>query len=265
MLMPIGDDNSGRRSTPYVVYTIVALNILVFVFLQQLGSQGGDPFTYGYSVVPYEITRGVDLQQPVAVTADGEILGASPRGAEGRANVIPQFPGPAPIWLTLISAMFMHGGFMHIIGNMLYLWVFGDNVEDNFGHVKFAVFYLVCGLVASFAQIFTDPTSPIPNLGASGAIAGVLGSYIVLFPKNRVHALLPLGIIWTTVEIPAYVSLGLWILLQFVSQYTASADKAQGGVAYMAHIGGFVAGLVLVFLFRTGRTDDRGKTYYRPY
>jgi membrane associated rhomboid family serine protease len=143
---------------------------------------------------------------------------------------------------------------------MLYLWIFGDNVEDNFGHGKFLLFYLLCGIAASMAQIFTDPNSPVPSLGASGAIAGVLGAYLIMFPKNRVRNLLFLGFIFTTIELPAVVVLGFWIVLQIFSQYTAmaSARHASGGVAYMAHIGGFAAGLVLCFLFRRRqRTSSR--------
>jgi membrane associated rhomboid family serine protease len=253
MLLPLSDDNTGRRTTPYVVYTFIAINIAVFIiqFLQ------GDRFTLGYAAVPYEIMTGRDLV--------------------GAVGGIPQAPGPAPIWLTLFTAMFMHGGFMHIAGNMLYLWVFGDNIEDNFGHLKFAIFYIVCGLIASFSQILLEPQSVIPTLGASGAIAGVLGAYLVMFPKNRVHSLLPLGIIWTTVEVPAWVALGLWIVLQFFSQVASitshTAQTRSGGIAYMAHIGGFIGGMILVFLFRTKqpeifnpyRNDDDNDRYHRPY
>jgi membrane associated rhomboid family serine protease len=156
--------------------------------------------------------------------------------------------------------MFMHGGWMHIIGNMLYLWIFGDNVEDNFGHGKFLIFYLICGIVASFAQIILDPSSVIPSLGASGAIAGVLGAYLIMFPRNRVRTILPLGFIWTTIELPALVVLGFWIVIQIISQYTASFSNTTqtGGVAYMAHIGGFLAGVILAFILRR-------KTPQTPY
>ncbi len=250
MLLPLSDDNTGRNRTPYVVYTFIAINIVVFIiqFMQ------GDTFTLGYAAVPYEIIHNTDLV--------------------GQRGDIPQMPGPSPIWLTLFSSMFMHGGFMHIIGNMLFLWVFGDNIEDNFGHIKFIIFYVLCGLIASFSQIFLDPQSFIPTLGASGAIAGVLGAYLVMFPKNRVHSLLPLGIIWTTVNVPAWVMIGLWIVLQFFSQIASitsnTAQTRGGGVAYMAHIGGFIAGVILVFIFRTkqsliSRVDEDNDRYHRPY
>jgi membrane associated rhomboid family serine protease len=249
MLIPIGDDNVHRRSTPFVVYTIIALNVIVFLFFQHIGQPSGDSFTYGYAAVPYEITHGVDIVQPTRL----------PRGE------IPQAPGPVPIYLTLLSAMFMHGGWAHILGNMLYLWIFGDNIEDNFGHTKFIIFYLVAGFAASFAQIAIAPDSLIPTLGASGAIAGVLGSYLIMFPKNRVRALLPLGFLWTTVELPAMVVLGFWIVIQVISQYTALVTTTMsegGGVAYMAHIGGFVAGAILTFLFRQKRSSYQARDYY---
>src|ERR1044072_7581359 len=140
MLIPIGDDNSDRQTTPFIVYAIVAINIVVFLFLQQiLKTKSGEIFTYGYSVVPYEITTGEDLQHPVNVRG-GRVEELSTRGA--RDVAIPQYPGPSPIWLTIFTAMFMHGGWMPIIGNMLYLWIFGDNIEDNFGHFNFTLFYL---------------------------------------------------------------------------------------------------------------------------
>lgn len=236
MLFPIGDDNYGRRTTPYVVYMIIAINVVVF--LLQLA--GGDQFTVAYAAVPFEITHGTDLVQPVRLP--------------GADVVIPHAAGPYPIYLTLLTSMFMHGGFMHIIGNMLYLWIFGDNIEDNFGHLRFLIFYLICGLLASFAQIFFDPNSVIPTLGASGAIAGVLGGYLVMFPHNRVRAIVPLGFLLTPIELPALVVLGFWIVIQFFSQYASITNVTQqtgaGGVAYMAHIGGFIAGLVLSFFFR---------------
>lgn len=259
MLFPIGDDNQGRLSTPFITYIIIAINVAVFLFFQQAGStESGERFTYGYSVVPYEITTGEDLTQPQRVP------GAEPaidrRTGRRELPVIPEAPGPTPIYLTLLTSMFMHGGWMHIIGNMLYLWIFGDNVEDNFGHGKFLIFYIICGFAASFAQILADPSSVIPSLGASGAIAGVLGAYLIMFPHNRVRNIVTLGFIWTTVELPAIVVLGFWIVLQIISQYTASFSNTTqtGGVAYMAHIGGFGAGVIMAFFLRR-------KTQKTPY
>jgi len=251
MLFPIGDDNQGRLTTPIIVYAIIALNFAVFLFFQQAGmTEQGAYFTYGYSVVPKEITTGTDLVEPEIVPGAQPVLDR--RTGRLARPVIPQTPGPSPIYLTLLTSMFMHGGWAHILGNMLYLWVFGDNVEDNFGHGKFALFYLLCGFAASFSQIAVSPDSVIPSLGASGAIAGVLGSYLIMFPRNRVRNLVLLGFIITTIELPAIVVLGFWIVLQVISQYTASFQHTteSGGVAYMAHIGGFIAGVLLTFVFR---------------
>jgi rhomboid family protein len=225
MLFPIGDDNRGRKIVPYVTYTLIAINVLVYFLLQT------EAFTMGYSVVPREITTGRDIDQ--VITIAGERLRL--------------YPGPSPIYLTLLSSMFMHGGIGHLLGNMLYLWIFGDNVEDRMGHVKFLIFYLICGLLASAAHILVAPNSVIPSLGASGAIAGVLGAYLVLFPHQGVNVFL----MGRVVSMPALMVIGLWGLLQFISGFGSLGTTGEsGGVAYMAHIGGFVAGLVLVFLFR---------------
>ncbi len=226
MLFPIGDDNTGRKITPLVTYTLIGINVLVYFLLQS-----SDAFTYGYSVVPREITTGEDINQVVGIGGQRLRL----------------YPGPSPIYLTLLSSMFMHGGIGHLLGNMLYLWIFGDNVEDRMGHVKFLIFYLICGLLASAAHIFVAPNSIIPSLGASGAIAGVLGAYLVLFPHQGVNVFL-LGRI---ISMPALIVIGLWGLLQFIYGFgSLSTTGESGGVAYMAHVGGFIAGLLLVFLFR---------------
>src|SRR5262249_54844914 len=152
---------------------------------------------------------------------------------------------------TLLTSMFMHSGFLHIAGNMLYLWIFGDNIEDNFGHIKYAIFYIICGLAASMGQILVDPDSPIPSLGASGAIAGVLGAYLIMFPRNRIRTLfvgIPIFIFFGGFELPAIIVIGFWFILQVVNQYLSTMSSAQsGGVAYMAHISGFIAGVILLF------------------
>ena len=234
MLFPISDDDRHLDGPAWVTLILIALNVVVFVLFQGLGAN--EAFTYGWSLVPAEITTGTDLTRPVTVEMMGERV------------EIPHQPGPTPIYLTLISAMFMHGGFGHIIGNLLYLWIFGDNVEHRFGHGAFLAFYLVSGLAATFAQIALDPDSVIPNLGASGAISGVLGAYLVLFPRNRVHAVF----FYTVVSIPAVLALGLWILFQFVNGVGAIAATEQtGGIAYGAHIGGFAAGVVLALVLRS--------------
>jgi membrane associated rhomboid family serine protease len=211
-MFPIGDDDSARRIVPVVTYALIAINVLFF-FVEL---SGGDSFIQQWSVVPRRLI----------------------------ANPATDFP-------TLFTSMFMHAGWLHLFGNMLYLWIFGDNVEDNFGHVKFLIFYLLCGIVAIFAQLVFNVDSTVPNLGASGAIAGVLGAYILLFPKGRVRVLMGRALI----PMPALVVIGFWIVLQLISGVGSISNTAEGGgVAYMAHIGGFFAGIVLTFLLRATRS-----------
>jgi len=213
-MLPIGDDNSARRTVPLVAYALIVLNVLFF-FVEL---SGGDAFITKWAFVPSRFL-------------------ADPLG---------DFP-------TLFTSMFMHGGWLHLGSNMLYLWIFGDNVEDRLGHGRFIVFYLLAGLAATFAQLAFSLDSNIPNLGASGAIAGVLGAYLVMFPQGRVHVLMGRGII----PMPALIVIGLWFVLQLFSGIGSIAETADtGGVAYMAHVGGFVAGFVLTFLFR-GNTARR--------
>ena len=235
MVLPLRDDDSDRHTVPVVTYGLIAVNALVWLIEMSIG----EPFINGYSTVPYEITHGTDL------------VGTETIRAGGQSIPIQLYPGPTPIYLTLFSSMFMHASWMHIIGNMLYLWIFGDNIEDRVGHAKFLVFYLICGLAASAAHIIFGVDSKIPSLGASGAIAGVLGAYLVLFPKRGVRVLMARQI----VSMPAFMVLGMWILLQVFSQISVVGGEG-GGVAYMAHIGGFVAGLVLIFLFRGSGSRD---------
>jgi membrane associated rhomboid family serine protease len=232
-MFPIGDDNSDRTITPYVNYALIGINILVFVFLQQIG--GNDAFSYAFSLVPKEIMTGVDL-------AGGQIV----RDSLGNIGEVRHYATPLPVYFNFLSSMFMHGSIMHIFGNMLFLWVFGDNLENLLGHVRFAAFYLVCGIAAALAQIVMDTDSIIPMLGASGAISGVLGGYILLFPQRRVRAL----IFSFLTEVPAFVAVGIWIAYQLISGYLTSAGT--GGVAYAAHIGGFIAGLALIKVFAIG-------------
>lgn len=210
-MFPIGDDNSGRRIVPVVTYALIALNLLFF-FVEL---SGGAAFIEKWAFVPARF-----LANPVGDS------------------------------LTLLTAMFMHAGWVHLGGNMLYLWIFGDNVEDRFGHIKFIIFYLLCGLAATLAQLMFSLDSNVPNLGASGAIAGVLGAYILLFPQGRIRVLQGRGVM----QVPALIVIGLWIVLQLFSGVGSIANTADtGGVAYMAHIGGFAAGFVLTFLFRGSR------------
>ncbi len=242
MFIPIGDDNSQRRLRPYLTWLIVLINGGVWYLQLTLG----DTFTYGYSVVPFEITKGLDLVQPQAMTIDGQQV------------MIPQMPGPAPIYLTLLSAMFMHGSWMHILGNMLYLLIFGDQIEDLLGRARFLIFYLLCGLAAGAAHIMVGPDSLIPSLGASGAIAGVLAAYLVKYPRNAVRVWLLRYII----SLPAFIVLGGWIALQLVAQVSVGLG-GHSGVAYMAHIGGFAAGLILVWPLSRPRGKRRARKQKR--
>ena len=234
-MFPIGDDNSDRTITPFVNYAFIGVNILVFLLLQQLGSN--DAFTYAFSLVPKEIVSGVDLQGLTELRdGSGKILGE-----------VNHFQTPLPVYFNFLSSMFMHGSIMHLGGNMLFLWIFGDNLENLLGHFRFAVFYIVCGVAAAVAQIVMGPDSIIPMLGASGAISGVLGGYLLLFPKRTVRAL----IFNFLTTVPAFVAIGIWIVYQIVLGYLTPSTG--GGVAYAAHIGGFIAGLALVKVFALGR------------
>ncbi len=232
-MFPIGDENEPGHGPAFVTLVFIAINLAVF-FLIQIND---DAFTYGFSAIPAEITGGIDLTRPEPITVDGETF------------QVPQAPGPEPIYLTLLTSMFMHGGIAHILGNMLFLWIFGDNVEHRVGHAVYALFYLGAGLVASLAQIAINTDSVIPTLGASGAISGVLGAYLILFPRNRVTIIV---LRFIPFQVPAIVAIGMWAVLQFINGFGAIAISAEtgGGVAYMAHIGGFVAGLVFGFVAR---------------
>ena len=244
-MFPLSDDNSDRVITPYVNYIFIGINILVFVLLQQLGSN--ESFDYAYALVPQEITNGIDISGLQNVTnASGQVLGQ-----------INHYETPLPVYFNFLSSMFMHGDIMHIGGNMLFLWIFGDNIENLLGHIRYAAFYIVCGIAAALAQTVLNPDSVIPMLGASGAISGVLGAYILLFPKRKVRAL----IFRMVSTVPAYVALGIWIVYQIVVGYFTPSDT--GGVAYAAHIGGFIAGLALIKVFAIG-TKESPKIPARP-
>lgn len=242
-MLPIADENERGHGPAVVSLALIGLNIAVFLLLQAAGGPSGEDFTYGYSAVPFEITHGVDLVGPSEIVV-------------GDTTVpIPQEPGPAPIWLTLLTSMFMHGGWLHIAGNMLFLWIFGDNVEHRIGHIPYLVFYLGAGVIASLAQVAASPDSIIPTLGASGAISGVLGAYLVMFPTNRVTVLF----LRFPMQVPAILAIGLWAAFQVLSVIggLAGADETGGGVAYMAHIGGFVVGALAGLLFRVIFSEPR--------
>lgn len=223
-MMPIGDDDSGRRLTPIVTYALIALNVLVFL----LELNNGEAFIERWAFIPSRFL----------------------------AN-------PAGDFATLFTSMFMHAGWAHLLGNMLYLWIFGDNVEDRLGHALFFVFYIVCGLAATFAQMAISLGSTVANVGASGAIAGVLGAYLIMFPGQRVRVLMGRSV----VPMSALIVIGFWILIQIFSQISvfSAGSQNEGGVAYMAHIGGFVAGVVLAFLLGRGRRALPPTSPYRGY
>ena len=238
-MFPIGDDNSDRTITPYVNYLIIALNVIVFIFLQ--GLSGDSAFTYSYSTVPGEILTGHDIVTDPAVFTD-------PNSGQ-RFSVPGLGPTNIPVYLTLISSMFMHGGIAHIAGNMLYLWIFGDNIENALGHKRYLLFYLLCGIIASLSHVFATKLLGqnllTPSLGASGAISGVLGAYILLFPRRRVT----MFFIRLITHVSAFWAIGIWIVFQIVSGLGMLGGSDTGGVAYAAHIGGFLAGLLLIKLF----------------
>ncbi len=240
-MFPIGDENEPGHGPAIVSLVLIGINVLVFLLLQDLGSN--ETFTYGWSAIPREITTGRDLLQAQLITVDGQQFR------------VPQAPGPDPIQLTLVTSMFMHADLLHLGGNMVFLWVFGDNVEHRAGRILFLVAYLGAGLVGSLAQVLSSADSPIPTLGASGAISGVLGPYIVLFPGNRVTVFM----FRFLTQVPALVAICIWIAFQLFANFTTPAGA--GGVAYLAHIGGFVAGAVAGLLFRAIPPRSRG---YRP-
>lgn len=221
-MIPIGDDNSGRRLTPVVTYALIAINVLFFL----VELSGGDAFIMQWAYIP----------------------------AQFLADPIGELP-------TVLTSMFMHAGWMHLIGNMVYLWIFGDNVEDRLGHSLFLVFYLVCGLAATALQTFFSMNSSIPNVGASGAIAGILGAYLLMFPRQRVQVLMGRAV----VPMSALIVIGFWFVLQLFSGFSSITTAAQdgGGVAYMAHVGGFIAGAALTFLLGGTRRQSLPPPGYR--
>ena len=237
-MIPLSDDNRGHTLTPYVNYVLIILNICVFVFLQKLGSDAA--FTNGYSTVPAEILTGRDI------VTDGQRIIDEYTGQEYYLPGL--MPTLIPVWLTLITSMFMHGSIAHLGGNMLYLWIFGDNIENRLGHKRYLIFYLLTGIIASlshvFATLFTAQNSLIPSLGASGAISGVLGAYILLFPLQKVNVF----VVFTVISVPALIALGFWIFFQVISGLGVLGGE-NDGVAYAAHIGGFFAGFLLIKIF----------------
>ena len=241
-MFPIRDDNP-QILTPYATFLIVALNIAAWVLLQGMGS---DPALAGsvckFGLIPGELTQMVPAGTRLPIGPESVCV-LSDSGS----------------WHTTITSMFMHGGWMHIIGNMCFLWIFGGNVEDAMGPARFAAFYLLCGLAATTIQVASNPDSAVPMVGASGAIGGVMGAYVLLYPRVHVHMLFIFVIYVTTFAVPAFLMLGYWFLVQVLSG-VASYGAEGGGVAFWAHIGGFVAGGILMFIFR-----DRKLLAKHPY
>ncbi len=222
-MFPIGDDNEEGSGIAYISMAFIALNVMAFLLeINRPSEQAVQAFITAWGVVPREYSSGVDLPPTI----------------------------PYPLWTTLITSMFLHGGWGHLGGNMLFLWIFGDNLEHRIGHLRFSLFYLACGIAAGLAHIVFNSDSSIPTVGASGAISGVLGGYLLMFPRNRVYVLTYGGV----AAVPALMMLGLWILIQFINGVGEVARTPEtGGVAYIAHIGGFVAGMVLAPLLAGGR------------
>lgn len=219
-MIPLRDENPSR-GTPVVTIALLAICVLVFLWQFMLGPVRGQQIIYALGVIP------------------SVLLGH---------NVLPSELAIVPPTATILTSMFMHGGWMHLIGNMLYLWIFGDNVEDSMGHVRFVLFYVLCGVAAVFAQALPEPSSDVPMVGASGAISGVLGAYLLLYPHARVLVAIPFGFVLHTMRVPASIVLVLWFGLQLLSQMMS--QPGTGGVAFRAHIGGFVAGMALIALFK---------------
>ena len=227
-MIPIKDDNP-TSTFPIMTILLIVINVLIFMYQSSLGTRLGQQFVIELGVIPHEITHFQNLPD---------------------SNQIPPL-------LTIFTSMFLHGGLMHLIGNMLYLWIFGNNIEDACGHFKFVFFYLICGLTSSIVHIISLPNSQTPTIGASGAIAGILGAYLLLYPKARILTIIPIFYFFRIIYLPAMLVLGLWFVIQLVNGFVLGGG---GGVAWFAHIGGFVAGLVLINLF--SKTQKRQEYYY---
>ncbi|RZB37109.1 MAG: hypothetical protein SRB2_01613 [Desulfobacteraceae bacterium Eth-SRB2] len=230
-MIPLKDENPSK-TIPVVNIFLIVTNISVFIYMNYFAPVATQSITFKLGFIPYELSHFVDV---------------NPK------NLV-------PIPLTIFTAMFMHGGWLHLLSNMLYLWIFGDNIEDVLGHVKYLFFYIMCGIAATLVHGFININSQIPTLGASGAIAGVLGAYIFLFPKARIKTLVILFVFIQIVHIPAVIMLGYWILLQVLSAYAEHRSRTGGGIAWFAHIGGFVAGLVLIIMMK-----KPGRRRYKPF
>jgi membrane associated rhomboid family serine protease len=247
MLMPIGDDNRDRTTFPFINYLLIAVNLVVFIYFQGYGTN--EIFTYAFALVPEEIVSGEDI------VTDGRIF-RNPDSGE-RFYVEGLQTTPVSVYLTFFTSMFMHGSIAHIFGNMLFLFIFGDNIEHRVGHIRYLFFYIILGVLASAAQIivtYTTGGNPlIPTLGASGAISGILAAYLVLYPRKRVSVIM----FYFLTEVPAVVAIGFWFAFQVINGIGMLGGAGEGGIAYGAHIGGFIAGLLLVGIFIIGRKKQK--------
>jgi membrane associated rhomboid family serine protease len=247
-MLPIGAEEQEWRYQPITTFLLIATNVLVFFFLQQFGYN--QRITYGYSLVPYEFLSGHDL----ATTSDGRLVDLTTK--EISPDTLPfdikLAPSPHPVYLTLVTSLFLHGSFLHLLGNMLFLWVFGRSIENALGSFRFLIFYLVAGVSASLIHILFNQSGLgviMPCLGASGAISGVMAAYLMLFPHRYVAVI----IFFFVVELPAFIVIGVWFLFQLINALGGLGDPSGGGIAYSAHIGGFLVGLALIVPFSTGR------------
>jgi membrane associated rhomboid family serine protease len=237
-MIPLSDDNPTDRP-PIITVSAIAACVAVFLYQVSLPERPSEAFVFQYGAIPAVVT--------------------------GQASLPPELAG-FPVYTTLLTSMFLHGGWMHLIGNMLYLWIFGNNVEDAMGHLRFILFYGLSGVLAALSHVLIDPASTIPMVGASGAISGVLGAYLLLFPHAQVLVLIPLGFIVRTFYVPAWMVLGLWFAMQLLSGGTSlGRPEGGGGVAFFAHIGGFVAGMLLIPLFKRRGVRLFASAHHRPW
>jgi membrane associated rhomboid family serine protease len=249
-VFPLSDPDLIRRSKPYVTYGLILLNAIVFLYELTLGDLGTTIFFYTWGLIPAELAHGIEF----------ETLVIGPQSVNIQATL---FGAPVTAWGTAFTSMFIHSGFMHIAGNMVFLWVFGDDVEDKLGHLKFLLFYLGSGLAATWTHISFAMDSQVPTVGASGAIAGVLGAYLLLYPYSRIRTLVVFFFI-TVVRVPAIILLGAWFVLQLFSGVGSLGPTAQSsGVAYWAHVGGFIAGALLMAVFLKLRGEPLWPRYRR--
>jgi rhomboid family protein len=255
-LIPLKDDIPTRRFPVLTVAIIAICCAVYFLFERGLWDLGdtGNERVFEYGAIPYEVSHPGDECGEAGATI----------ACEGQTGVMGTAPDQAPWWITLFTSMFLHGSLLHLAGNMLFLWIFGNNIEDSMGRVRFVVFYLVGGLAALGLQIVTDPDSAIPTVGASGAIAAVLGGYALLYPRARVITLIFIIIIFTVVELPALLVLGFWFLLQLLPAFSEPVGDGGGGIAYFAHIGGFLFGLLAIKLFADNPHDDYEASHRLP-